>query len=82
MNEVANKPEYLARLQDAIQHTHRCGAVFVETVAVDEVFQGKTVWKGEVEVFLVTHPRANHVTPGAITMTRASGLLPFWKSPR
>jgi hypothetical protein len=51
-------------------------------VAVDEVFQGKTVWKGEVEVFLVTHPRANHVTPGAITMTRASGLLPFWKSPR
>ena len=39
---------------------HRCGAVYVETVPVHEVFKGKTVWKGEVEVFIVTHPRANH----------------------
>mgnify|MGYP001587094712 CR=1 FL=1 len=31
-----------------------------ETVSVHEVFQGRTVWKGDVEVFdLIGHPKAN-----------------------
>ena len=38
---------------------HRCIATHVETVPVREVFQGKTAWEGEVEVFtLANHPKA------------------------
>jgi hypothetical protein len=56
---VENKQDYLARLQTAIQHLHDCGAVWRETVPVVEVFQGQTVWDGEVEVFDLTgHPKA------------------------
>lgn len=54
-----NKNDYIARLQTAVQHLHNCGAVHRETVPVHEVFQGKTVWQGEVEVFDLTgHPKA------------------------
>jgi len=39
---------------------HNCGATWRETVFVREVFQGKTIWDGEVEVFdLNGHPKAN-----------------------
>jgi hypothetical protein len=56
---VANKQDYVARLQTAVQHLHSCGAIHRETVPVHEVFQGKTVWAGEVEVFdLHGHPKA------------------------
>jgi hypothetical protein len=56
---VANKQDYLARLQVAIQHMHKCGAVHRETVPVHEVFRGKTAWQGKVEVFDLTgHPKA------------------------
>jgi hypothetical protein len=38
---------------------HGCGATYRETVPVHEVFQGKTVWQGEVEVFdLHSHAKA------------------------
>ena len=37
----------------------RDDAAHVSTVPVKEVFQGKTVWEGEVEVFRLTgHPKA------------------------
>jgi hypothetical protein len=56
---VANKADYLARLQTTIQHLHKCAAVWRDTVPVHEVFQGKTVWRGDVEVFDLTgHPKA------------------------
>jgi hypothetical protein len=56
---VANKQDYLARLQAVIQHLHKCGAVHANTVPVREVFRGKTLWQGEVEVFDLTgHPKA------------------------
>jgi len=43
----------------AIQHLHKCGAVYRETVPVHEVFRGQTVWQGHVEVFDLTgHPKA------------------------
>jgi len=46
-------------VQVAIQHLHNCGATWRETVPVHEVFQGKTVWNGHVEVFdLTNHPKA------------------------
>jgi hypothetical protein len=58
---VANKQEYLDRLQVAIQELHKCGAVHRQTVPVHEVFRGQTVWRGEVEVFDLTgHPKAKH----------------------
>jgi hypothetical protein len=56
---VANKQEYLDRLQVAVSHLHKCGAVHRATVPVTEVFNGQTIWQGEVEVFDLTgHPKA------------------------
>ena len=58
MNVVANNA-YIHRLKLAIESLHRCTAVHVASSPVHEVFNGKTVWKGEVEVFkLEKHPRA------------------------
>jgi hypothetical protein len=38
---------------------NNCGAVWRESVPVTEIFQGKTLWQGEVEVFdLNGHPKA------------------------
>ena len=56
---MANKQDYLDRLKLAISHLHNCGATWRESVPVHEVFQGKTIWQGEVEVFdLNGHPKA------------------------
>jgi len=56
---VENKQDYIARLQVAVEQLHGCSAVYTETVPVHEVFQGQTVWQGEVEVFdLSGHPKA------------------------
>jgi hypothetical protein len=56
---VENKQDYLARVQVAVSQLHDCGATYVKTVPVHEVFQGKTVWQGEVEVFDLTgHTKA------------------------
>jgi hypothetical protein len=42
---------YIEELQDAIRNRFNAEPVYVETVPVKEVFQGQTVWEGEVEVF-------------------------------
>ena len=56
---MANKREYLDRLQVAVQELHKCGAIYRRTVPVHEVFRGQTVWQGKVEVFdLHGHPKA------------------------
>ena len=56
---MENKRDYLARVQVAVQQLHNCGATYRETVPVHEVFQGKTIWQGDVEVFDLTgHPKA------------------------
>ena len=56
---MANKREYVDKLQVAIQHLHKCGAVYRESVPVFEEFRGQTAWDGAVEVFdLVGHPKA------------------------
>jgi hypothetical protein len=56
---VANKSDYIARVQVAIMQLHDCSATWRESVPVHEVFRGETVWKGEVEVFdLQGHPKA------------------------
>ncbi|MGO8838452.1 MAG: hypothetical protein ACLQAH_03425 [Limisphaerales bacterium] len=56
---MANKHDYLAQLMVTISQLHNCGATYRETVPVHEVFRGKTVWQGDVEVFdLHDHPKA------------------------
>jgi hypothetical protein len=59
LKPVANKKDYISALKAAIWRTHHCAATYRETVPVHETFQGKTVWKGDVEVFdLTDHPKA------------------------
>ena len=56
---MVNKSDYIARVQVTVSQLHNCGATWVETVPVHEVFRGQTVWQGEVEVFdLHNHPKA------------------------
>lgn len=45
---------YLEELESAIVKLHGCEAAPVESVHVEEVFQGKAVWTGDVEVFALT----------------------------
>lgn len=45
---------YIEALAHAIEQGFSCKAKHLETVSVKEVFQGKTVWEGEVEVFELT----------------------------
>jgi len=54
-----NKEDYIARIQVAVSQLHNCGAVHRATMPVHEIFNGQTVWQGEVEVFeLFNHPKA------------------------
>ena len=49
-------------LKEVIRELHGTEASHVETVPVKEVFQGQTVWEGDVEVFeLADHPKADRV---------------------
>jgi hypothetical protein len=42
-----------------INQLHGCGSKHIESVAVEEVYEGKIVWQGLVEVFaLQGHPKA------------------------
>ena len=51
---------YRERLARAIKATHGVSAaLYLRTVPVKEVFQGKTAWEGDVEVFAITgHKKA------------------------
>lgn len=48
---------YMALLRDAIWYTLQCKAFHLETIEVVEVFQGKIVWEGDVELFVLYSPR-------------------------
>src|ERR1035438_1013256 len=51
---------YIEELSEAIRRLHGVEATHRESVPVKEVFQGKTIWEGIVEVFeLHGHPKAN-----------------------
>ena len=51
--------EYLERLRQVIFHLHKADSKHIESVPVQEVFQGNTIWQGVVEVFsLRGHPKA------------------------
>jgi hypothetical protein len=50
---------YIQELQDVIRGLHGVESEHIASVPVKEVFQGKTVWDGIVEVFdLKNHPTA------------------------
>ena len=58
LNAVANK-DYIERLKQVIFHLHKSDSQHVESVPVEEIFRGKSIWKGIVEVFTLTnHPKA------------------------
>ena len=53
---------YIEEVRDVILRAHGVEAKHVESVPVKEMFQGKTVWDGVVEVFdLIGHPKAPKV---------------------
>jgi hypothetical protein len=45
---------YLEELETVIVKIHGCEARPVETVPVEEVYRGRTIWKGEVTIFELT----------------------------
>src|SRR2546421_13101082 len=53
---------YIEELQDVIRRMHGTEATYVETVPIKEIWEGETVWEGDVEVFdLHDHPQASRV---------------------
>ncbi len=51
---------HIEELRDVIRKLHGVESTHVTSVPVKEVFDGKTVWEGIVEVFtLHGHPKAN-----------------------
>ena len=52
--------EHIEQLKNVIHNLHGAKATHVESVPVKEVFQGKTIWEGIVEVFdLHGHPQTH-----------------------
>ena len=55
---AANK-DYIERLKHVISNLHKSDSQHIESVPVEEIFRGKIIWKGKVEVFtLANHPKA------------------------
>jgi len=53
---------YIEELQEVIRKLQATDSTHVETVPIKEVFNGETVWDGEVEVFdLHCHPETSRV---------------------
>ena len=51
---------YIEELKEVIRRLHGVESTHRQSIPVKEVFQGKTVWEGIVEVFeLHGHPKAN-----------------------
>ena len=51
---------YIEELRDVIKRLHGVESAHLESVPIKEVFQGKTVWEGIVEVFdLKGHPETH-----------------------
>lgn len=50
---------YIESLERAIEKAHGVKCAYLETIPVKEIFNGKVVWEGEVEVFsLKDHPKS------------------------
>ncbi|MHB2007164.1 MAG: hypothetical protein ACYCOX_03870 [Acidobacteriaceae bacterium] len=73
---------YIEELKDVIRKLHGVESTHRSSVPVKEVFDGKTVWEGIVEVFdLYGHPKANtayawtHATDAASQPKRSVTVL-------
>ena len=56
---------HIQELRDTIHHLHGAKASHLESVPVTEKFQGRTVWDGVVEVFVLEgHQRRIELMPG------------------
>jgi hypothetical protein len=51
-------PAGLPALLEAIRHLHGVDGTWIESVPVREEHEGRVVWKGEVQVFAIDHPKA------------------------
>jgi hypothetical protein len=50
----------IPKIQDAIRQMHGCASTFIESVPIEERFNGQLVWGGSVLVFdLQGHPKAS-----------------------
>ena len=77
-----NRQQYLAHLQKAIKSLYGADSKHVETVAVMETFEGKTVWEGDVEVFdLTNHPKAKRAYAWAYDVVTGSRTLAVLELP-
>src|SRR5688500_17077203 len=57
---VENKQKYLEKLKLTVERVHECSARHCMSVAIQEEFQGLTIWNGHVEVFDIKgHPHAH-----------------------
>jgi hypothetical protein len=53
---------HIQELRDTIHHLYGAKASHLESVPIIEWFQGKTIWDGAVEVFLLEgHPKTDRV---------------------
>jgi hypothetical protein len=53
---------HLADLKRVIRELHQAEARYLESVSVREMFEGKIVWDGVVEVFHLTgHPKTDRI---------------------
>ena len=52
-------PAGLSALLEAIRHLHGVDGTWIESVPVREEHEGRVVWKGEVQVFAIDHPKAS-----------------------
>jgi hypothetical protein len=50
--------EYLEALKKTVQQRHDRQAEHMQSVPVKEVFEGKTVWNGSVEIFTLRNAKA------------------------
>jgi len=51
--------ELIGDIQKAVERAGECEAEHIESLAVVEMFRGKTAWQGVVESFrLIGHPKA------------------------
>ena len=73
---------YSQHLAQAFRRLHDCEAKHVETVPVIERFQGKTVWEGEVEVFVLSgHPKASKGYAWAYDKAKGSEIVAVLELP-
>lgn len=51
--------QYIERLQLVIHQLHKCDSKHLDSVPIEELYQGQTIWRGVVEVFeAIGHPKA------------------------